>query len=182
MKLRAFAFTLCFLLCLSVAGETKTVFFEEKDSDIPRELVVEVEAGQVIEILGYTDDCCITWEIDFGNGAVSSDRDDPPVQILAGPLQLKVKFDNSRFLVTYKISQNTPLPIKASPNLQKLSLEGPNLTTEYLVTPGFVYSLSSSSDLLVWEKLSDHSSKDGKLTITHSKPDSSGEKGFFKLQ
>lgn len=181
MRFIAFAAVYCLVLTLSTEAETKTVLLGS-DHGGEEELVIDVEAGQVLEILGYDDNICVTWEIDFGEGVVFSTLDDIKVRVLAGPLKLKVIRDCSPMLLTYRLSHNTPFPAKVSPVLTKLSLEGPKLTSEYAVSPGFIYSLSSSSDLVVWEKLSDHSSEDGKVTIsqpTSDKPDT-GE--FFKLE
>ena len=182
MKLKAIVCLFVCLLCSNARSETKTVVLlgDREGSDEP--LVVDVASGQVLEILGYSTGACLRWEVDFGNGVVIEHGTDELVPVLAGPLQLRVTNGCKKIVVSYRLSQNTPFPSKASPVLTKLSLEGPTLTTEYSVAPGFVYSLSRSPDLLVWEKLSDHLSKDGKLSISQQTSDESNARAFFKLE
>ncbi len=190
MKPSSIVCACCFLLCLSVAGETKTVFKERpRTLGETDQVAIDVESGQVIEILGFGGsrptpflNQCFEWEIDFGDGAVFRRNEDPIVRVFAGPLKLKVTFSCSDLLLTYRITPNTPLPEKTTPVLTKLSLEGAELTSEYSVAPGFVYRLSSSADLVVWEKLSEHASSDGKLTITQPTLDSADTKEFFRLE
>ncbi len=190
MKLSSIVCALYVLLSLPVVGETKTVFMERPGSlGETNEYAIEVEDGQVLEILGFGGsrptpflNQCFAWEIDFGNGSIFRRSEDPILRVFAGPLKLKITFSCSDLLLTYRITQDTPLPRKTTPVLNKLSLEGPELTSEYSVAPGFVYRLSSSSDLIVWEKLSDHSSPDGKLTISQPVSEEPESAEFFRLE